>query len=63
MSDPARTPPRHVQDAAKVVDHWLKSVEQAPAPRRDFHREFAERLDQCRRYDQSKMPPWRDPRG
>jgi hypothetical protein len=27
MSDPARMPPRHVSDAAAVVDQWLKSVE------------------------------------
>jgi hypothetical protein len=33
------------------------------APRRDMQREWAERLDRCRQHDQSKMPPWRDPRG
>jgi hypothetical protein len=62
MTDLGRTPPRHVQEAAKVVDGWLRSVEQQPAPRRDMQREFAERLDRCRQFDQAKMPAWKDPR-
>jgi hypothetical protein len=57
-----RIPPPPVQAAAKIVDSWLQSVQQLPAPRRDLHREFAERLDRCRQYDQTKMPPWKDPR-
>jgi hypothetical protein len=52
----------HVQQAANVVDHWLKSVEQPPAPRRDLQREWAQRLDRARQFDQTKMPAWRDPR-
>jgi hypothetical protein len=62
MSDPTRTAPPHVQEAAKVVDGWLRSIEQPLAQRRDIQREFAERLDRCRQVDQSKMPPWKDPR-
>jgi hypothetical protein len=64
MTDPAR-PPRHVQDAANVVDHWLKSVE--PARRLSSEQiaklSPAERLDYARQWDQSTMPAWRDPRG
>jgi hypothetical protein len=62
MADPSRLPLPHEQAAARVVEDYLKRIEQPP-PRRDLHREFAERLDRCRQYDQSKMPPWRDPRG
>jgi hypothetical protein len=62
MSDPARTPPRHVADAAKIVDGWLRSVEQPPAQRRDRDRDWAAALDRCRQHDQSKMPAWQDPR-
>jgi len=64
MTDPARLPPRHVADAAKVVDEWLKNVE----PGRRLSSEQiaklspAERLDYARQWDQTKMPAWRDPR-
>jgi hypothetical protein len=65
MTDPARPlPPRHVADAARVVDQWLKSVE----PGRRLSSEQiaklppAERLDYARQWDQSTMPAWRDPR-
>jgi hypothetical protein len=58
-----KLPPPHVQAAARVVDEYLKSVTQPPAPRRDMQREWAERLDRCRQFDQTKMPAWRDPRG
>jgi hypothetical protein len=62
MSDPGRIAPPRVQAAAREVDAWLKSVEQPPAPRRDMQRDWAERLDRCRQYDQSRMPAWQDPR-
>jgi hypothetical protein len=45
-------PVRDAEDAAKA----------APAPRRDLQAHFAERLNYCRQFDQSKMPNWRDPR-
>ena len=61
--NPKPIPPPHVQQAAQIVDQWLKSVEPRPAPRRDMQRDWAERLDRCRQYDQSKMPEWQDPRG
>jgi uncharacterized protein YeaO (DUF488 family) len=63
MSD--RVPPRHVQDAANVVDQWLKSVE--PARRLSSEQiaklSPAERLDYARQWDQKAMPDWKDPRG
>jgi hypothetical protein len=62
MSDPARMPLPHEAAAAEVVKGYLKRVEQLPAPRRDLHAHFAERLNYCRQFDQSKMPPWKDPR-
>jgi hypothetical protein len=55
-------PPPEIQRAAAQVRAWLDAQEAAKAPRRDLQREFAERLDRCRQVDQSKMPPWRDPR-
>jgi hypothetical protein len=64
MSDPARTPPRHVADAAKLVDQWLKSVEPARCLSDEQIKRLtqAERLDYSRQWDQSTMPAWRDPR-
>ena len=62
MSDPGRMPLPHKQAAARVVEGYLKRVEPQPAPRRDMQREWAERLDRCRQFDQSKMPAWKDPR-
>jgi hypothetical protein len=58
MSDPARLPP----PAQALLDANLKNVGQSPV-RRDLQREWAERLDYCRQFDQSKMPAWKDPRG
>jgi hypothetical protein len=66
MADNAsRLPPRHVQDAADVVNQWLKTVE----PGRRLSDEQikrltpAQRLDYSRQWDQSTMPAWRDLRG
>jgi hypothetical protein len=59
MSDKYRDSlPPHVQ---ALHDANLKSAGQSPV-RRDMQREWAEKLDYCRQFDQSKMPPWRDPR-
>jgi hypothetical protein len=64
MTDPARVPPRHVQDAATVVDEWLKSVEPTgPKSATEIAAMTpAQRLDYVRQFDQTKMPEWRDPR-
>jgi hypothetical protein len=56
--------PAHVAQAAKIVDDWLKGQPSVvgnspPAPKLSD----AERLNRARQHDQSKMPPWKDPRG
>jgi hypothetical protein len=56
MNDPNKNLPPQAQ---ALLDANLKSVEQPP---RDLHAVFAERLNYCRQFDQSKMPAWRDPR-
>jgi hypothetical protein len=56
MSDQNKNLPPPVQ---ALLDSHLKSAEQPP---RDLHAVFAERLNYCRQFDQSKMPAWRDPR-
>jgi hypothetical protein len=58
MTDPSKNLPPHLQ---ALLDAHQKSIEQPP--RRDRDREWAERLDRCRQFDQSRMPPWKDPRG
>jgi hypothetical protein len=65
MSDYGRTPPRHVADAANVVNQWLKSVEPTgPKSAAEIaSMSPAQRLDYARQFDQTKMPAWRDPRG
>jgi hypothetical protein len=62
MSDPVRIPPPHVQTAERVIADYRNSLEHPSAPRRDIQREWAIALDRARQHDQSKMPPWRDPR-
>jgi hypothetical protein len=55
-------PPRHVQDAARVVDGWLKDQEaKSKAPAAPVMSD-SERLNRARTFDQSKMPEWKDPR-
>jgi hypothetical protein len=56
MTDPVRLPP-HSQ---ALLDANLKNVG-PPPPRRDLQREWAERLDYCRRFDQTKMPAYKPP--
>jgi hypothetical protein len=59
MSDQNKNlPPPQAQ---VLLDANLKSVGQ-PAPPRDLQAVFAERLNYCRQFDQSKMPAWKDPR-
>jgi hypothetical protein len=62
MSDLSRMPFPHEQAAADVVRGYLKRVEQPATPRRDMQADWAERLNYCRQFDQTKMPAWRDPR-
>ncbi|MBV9171572.1 MAG: hypothetical protein JOZ81_15970 [Chloroflexi bacterium] len=51
------TPPRHVTDAAAVVQSWLDR-EQAVIlpPEQRAKLSDAEKLDYARKFDQSKMP-------
>jgi hypothetical protein len=67
MSD--ANPPPEVAAAAKIVDDWLKgrppvaaAAAVAPAPE-TARMSFAQRFDHARKFDQTKMPPWKDPRG
>jgi hypothetical protein len=58
MTDQNKNLPPPVQ---ALLDGNLKNIS-PPAPKRDLQREWAEKLDRARQYDQSKMPAWRDPR-
>jgi len=51
-----------VQAAQRVLDDYKRSIEQPLAPRRDLHAHFAERINYCRQFDQTKMPNWKNPR-
>jgi hypothetical protein len=56
-------PPPEVAAAAKIVHNWLDREQRARLSQDAPHRlTDAEKLDRCRQFDQSKMPPWRDPR-
>lgn len=59
-------PPPEVAAAAKIVQDHLDEQQRARlnqgTPRRDMQREWAEKLDRCRQFDQTKMPAWKDPR-
>jgi hypothetical protein len=59
MSDPSKNLPPVAQ---ALLDSNLKNIAPGP-PRRDLQREWAQKLDYCRQFDQTKMPAWRDPRG
>ncbi len=56
-------PPPHVAQAAAVVDGWLRQVENRQLNGDEVAKlSAAERLDYARRFDQTKMPAWKDPR-
>jgi hypothetical protein len=60
-----RTPPPDVTASTARVRRWLDeqdAAQAASAPRRDLQADFAERLNYCRQFDQTKMPAWKDPR-
>jgi hypothetical protein len=50
--------------AAERVRRWIESREQAaPKSAAEIAKMSpAERIDYCRRFDQNKMPNWREPR-
>jgi hypothetical protein len=61
---PNDRPPPFVERGAADVADWLASQEPATPLPADVVAKMSprERLNYCRRFDQSKMPPWRDPR-
>jgi hypothetical protein len=64
MANEPRLPPAEVQRAAGQVQAWLDQQSATPKPPEEIARmSFAERIDYCRRFPQSSLPPWRDPRG
>ena len=60
MSD--ANPPPDVAAAARVVQSWLEQQKGDTTPPARKMTD-AERLDHCRKFDQTKMPDWKDPRG
>jgi hypothetical protein len=57
------TPPDDVKAAAAVVDVWVRQQENRQLSAEEIAKlSPAERLDYSRRFDQTKMPAWRDPR-
>jgi hypothetical protein len=64
MTDPSRLPPPYVERGAADVRGWLDDVAGIRAtPEQIAKMSPAQRLDYARRFDQSTMPAWRDPRG
>jgi hypothetical protein len=57
-------PPARIEAAAHDMRQWLQSVEKPTRlPAEQIARmSWAERLDYARRFDQTKMPEWQDPR-
>jgi len=56
-------PPPHVSAAAKTVQDWLDADGRGVLPPEQLAKlSPADRLDYARRFDQSKMPAWKDPR-
>ena len=51
----SNTPPPHVAAAAKVVNDWLAGAEGRLSNEEHAKLSPAQKLDYCRRFDQSKM--------
>jgi hypothetical protein len=63
MANEPRLPPPEIQRAAGQVQSWLD--QQNPtlrSPEEIARMTPAQRLDYARLWDQSRMPPWKDPR-
>jgi hypothetical protein len=64
MTDPARTPPPYVERGVADARRWLDEVQGVRVTPEELAKMTpAQKLDYCRRFDQSTMPSWRDPRG
>jgi hypothetical protein len=62
MSD--KFPPPFVDRGAGDVSWWLDQQNATPKSSEEIARMTpAQKLDYARRFDQSKMPAWKDPRG
>jgi hypothetical protein len=63
MTNPPRMPPVEIQRAAGQVQAWLDQQSATPkSPEEIARMSPAQRLDYARLWDQSRMPPWKDPR-
>jgi hypothetical protein len=63
MSSASAKPPPEVQRAAGQVQAWLDQQNATPKSAEEIaHMTPAQRLDYARLFDQSTMPPWKDPR-
>ncbi len=58
----ANDPPPHVAAAKKIYDDWQKSQLGVASPQQPRPESAAERFKRARDIDQSKMPPWRNPK-
>jgi hypothetical protein len=64
MSNAPHFPPPYIERGAGDVNWWLGQQNATPKPREEIDRMTpAQKLDYCRRFDQSTMPVWKDPRG
>ena len=58
-----KLPPPYVQRGAADVQAWLDQQNATPKSAEEIVRmSLAQRLDYSRRFDQTKMPAWKDPR-
>jgi hypothetical protein len=63
VSNSARLPPSYVERGAADVRSWLDDVAGVRVTPEVLARMTpAQKLDYCRRFDQSTMPAWQDPR-
>jgi hypothetical protein len=59
----APAPPPHVTAAASVVETYLREQSASPKSADEIRKMSPrDRIDYCRRFDQSTMPAWKDPR-
>jgi hypothetical protein len=61
--DHSKIPTFAEEVAARVVQGYLDRTDATPkSPEEIAKMSAAERIDYCRKFDQSKMPAWSDPR-
>jgi hypothetical protein len=63
MANESRLPPEDVRQAAAKVEAYVTQQENRRVTDAEFVRMSSrERIDYCRRFPQSSLPAWRDPR-